>query len=77
MHFQGKVVHQRFAAGSKSDHPAVVLQTPEGAWKLRRVGGNPFHDPELDKLVGHEILAEGQLHQGQLILTQWQVLTPQ
>jgi hypothetical protein len=71
MRYSGKVVRQQFGAGSKSEHQAVVLLTPEGSLKLRRAGGNPFHDPELDKLVGSEIVAEGELHQGQLLMTRW------
>ena len=71
MRYHGKVARQPFAAGSKSEHEAVVLQTPAGPLKLRRAGGNPFHDPELEKLVGREITCEGEIHQGQLLLTRW------
>jgi hypothetical protein len=74
MHFQGKVTRQKVGTASKSDHAAVVLQTDNGALKLRRVGGNPFKDAELEKLVGHVIDCEGQLHQGQLLLTDWKLL---
>jgi len=74
MRYQGKVVHQQFAPGSKSEHKAVALMTPEGALKLRRAGGNPFHDVELEKLVGKEIVAEGELHRGQLLLTRWDIV---
>ena len=38
MRCQGKVVRQQFGAGSKSEHQAVVLQTPDGPLKLRRPG---------------------------------------
>jgi hypothetical protein len=75
MRYSGKVVRQPFAAGSKSEHQAVVLMTREGALKLRRAGGNPFHDPELEKLVGNDIVAEGELHQRQLLITRWDVLS--
>jgi hypothetical protein len=51
------------------------LLTSEGPLKLRRAGGNPFQDPELEKLVGSEIVAEGELHQGQLLMTRWDVLS--
>jgi len=59
---------------SKSAHEAVVLLTPQGALKLRRPGGNPFQDPELDNLVGQEISCEGELHAGQLLMKEWSVL---
>jgi hypothetical protein len=75
MRFQGKVVRQPFGAGSKSDHAAVVLLTPDGPVKLRRAGGNPFRDPELEKLVGREVACEGELYQGQLLMTRCDVVS--
>jgi hypothetical protein len=73
MKFRGKVVQQPWGVGSKSDHLAVVLQTPQGELKLRRAGGNPFRDPELERLVGKEIACEGEVHAGQLLMTKWDV----
>ena len=63
----GKVVLQKFGAGSKSEHNAICLQTSEGTYKLKRMGGNPFNDPELNKLVGKQIKATGMLDQYQFI----------
>jgi hypothetical protein len=74
MQFQGKVVRQLFGAGSKSQHQAVVLLTSQGPLKLRRPGGNPFLDPELEKLVGREVACDGEIHQGQLLITRCNVL---
>jgi hypothetical protein len=73
MQFSGEVIHHKVGAGSKSEHTAVVLLTSEGPLKLRRASGNPFHDAELEKLVGRKIVAEGQVHQGQLLLASWQL----
>jgi hypothetical protein len=53
------VTRRPYAAGSKSEHEAVMLVTDEGEFRLRRKGGNPFHDPSLEQLVGREIEAEG------------------
>jgi hypothetical protein len=75
MRYSGRVVRQLFGAGSKSEHQAVVLLTPAGALKLRRSGGNPFRDSQLDELVGQSIVVEGVLHQGQLLMTSWKVVT--
>lgn len=55
----GKVVKKKFGEGSKSEHDAVCLETDLGSYVLRRKGGNPFNDPELNKLVGEQILATG------------------
>lgn len=57
----GKVVLKKFGEGSKSEHDAVCLQTQKGDFVLRRVGGNPFHDAELHKLVGKQVTANGML----------------
>ena len=74
MQYHGKVVRQQLGMGSKSEPQRVVLLTPHGSLKLRRAGGNPFRDPELEKLVGQEIVCEGEIHQGQLLMTRWNVV---
>jgi hypothetical protein len=56
---KGTVARRPYAVGSKSEHEAVVLITDEGEFRLQRKGGNPFHDPTLEKLIGKEIEAEG------------------
>lgn len=55
----GTVTRRPYAAGSKSEHEAVMLVTDEGEFRLRRKDGNPFHDPSLDRLIGKQIEAEG------------------
>jgi hypothetical protein len=74
MRYQGLVTKELVSQGSKSEHRAVVLRTTEGPMKLRRVGGNPFNDPELNRLVGQKISCEGQEHAGQLLITSYEVL---
>jgi hypothetical protein len=75
MSFRGQVVRKRLSVGSKSEHAGLVLVTPDGKqYKLRRQGGNPFRDPELDVLEGKQIECEGDLADGQLIMTRWSVL---
>ena len=70
--FTGKVVRRAFAAGSKSERMAVILETPEGDYVLRREGGNAFSDPVLEHLVGKRIVAEGTLHDYTLIISEFQ-----
>ena len=55
----GKVVLEKFAAGSKSEHEAVFLDTGSERYRLKKRGGNPFHDDSLHQLVGKTINAEG------------------
>ena len=71
--FVGEVIRKPYAAGSKSEHEAVLLVTGSGEYRLRRVGGNPFSDPELNKLVGHRISCQGIVRGGNLIMSDWEL----
>jgi hypothetical protein len=59
----GTVIQKKFAPGSKSEHDAIYIETDHGDFRLRRLGGNPFSDPELKKLVGKKIIATGMLNE--------------
>ena len=59
--FIGKVTSGPFGTGSKSEHRAVYIETDQGRYVLRREEGNPFHDPELEALVGKTVRCEGEL----------------
>ena len=67
----GQVIRKQFAPGSKSEHPAVMLQTPDGEYVLRIQGGNPFHDPRLEGLVGKRIVARGEIHGYTFLMKDW------
>lgn len=57
---RGRAVARRVRQGTGSEHEGVVLETPSGeAWKLVRLGGNPFSDPETVALTGREVEVEG------------------
>ena len=66
---EGKVVMAPFGKGSKSQHEAVCLKTEKDIFKLRRMQGKPFHDPELIKWVGKNIVACGILEDYLFIAT--------
>jgi hypothetical protein len=68
---EGIVRRKPVAPGSKSEHDAVVLVTGDDELLLRRSGGNPFADPELDALVGRRLRCRGTLHGSTLILEEW------
>ena len=73
--FTGNVVKKQWGKGSKSEHMAVVLESGSTLLRLRRVGGNPFFDAELEKLVGKTIEAQGTLlDPSTLMLSTWQEL---
>ena len=65
-------------AGSKSEHQAVYLDSPQGAFKLRLSGANPFHDPRLDELVGKSIIADGEVDEvsNQFFVSHWSEAPP-
>jgi hypothetical protein len=70
----GNVVMKSFGKGSKSEHNAVFLDSDKGSYKLRRTGGNPFRDPELDQLVGKQITAKGTINEYVFIIDQFEVI---
>jgi hypothetical protein len=72
--FVGKVIKKPFGKGSKSEHQAVFLETGPNQYVLRRRGGNPFYDPELQKLVGKTIRCTGLVSQYMLLISDWSVL---
>lgn len=55
----GKAVRKTIAEGSKSERHAVLLQTKEKEYILRKMGGNPFHDASLEMLDGKNITVKG------------------
>lgn len=60
MKLSGKVISARVAKGSKSDHGAVLLATPDARLILRRIGGHPFADEQTRALLGKTITVEGE-----------------
>jgi hypothetical protein len=72
--FQGQVVKRPFAVGSKSKREAVFLETKGQRYLLRQKGGVPYHDPELEKLVGHKIKAEGEVDDYLLLVSSWKII---
>ena len=71
MTYEGRVESRRLGRGSKSEHDAVVLATPDGTYTLRQRGGHAFQDPVLEGLVGRELKFEGILQDNVLHVTSW------
>jgi hypothetical protein len=69
--FIGSVTKKAFGTGSKSEHNAVFLETEAGEFVLRRQGGNPFSDVELDNLVGKTISCRGEVRDYTLTMADW------
>ena len=74
MRLRGHVVKKLLYKGTKSEHEGLVLLAPEGEFRLRRQGGNPFRDATLAALAGKEIEGEGLVQKGQFIMSRWEVI---
>ena len=74
MKLQGHVSKKLLNKGTKSEHKGLVLVAPEGEFKLRRQGGNPFEDETLTALEGKEIEGEGVVRKNQFIMSRWEVI---
>ena len=72
---EGLVSRRRINVGSKSEHDATVIATDEGEFKLRRQGGHPFSDPEVQALAGKRIRARGFLSAGQFLMERYEVVS--
>lgn len=70
----GEVVRKPFGKGSKSERMAVYLDTGKSRYVLRRRGGHPFFDRELEELVGRTIRCKGVLTDYTLIISEWNVI---
>ncbi len=68
----GRVIRAPYAPGSKSEHQAVLLEVGSRRYKLRLPGGNPFHDPALEALVGRTICGTGQLTEATFLISSWE-----
>jgi hypothetical protein len=76
MEVEGLVTTKPFATGTKSEHQAIYLETPEGELVLRRPGVNPFEiDPTLQALVGDRVRFSGTVRNGTLFVSGWKVLS--
>jgi hypothetical protein len=74
MRYYGTVARKVVARGSKSERDAVCLAAENGEYILRRQGGNPFSDPQLDALVGKRISCEGETIGNVLLVSGWEIL---
>jgi hypothetical protein len=73
MKLRGHVTRKLLNRGTKSEHEGLVLLSPEGEFKLRRRGGNPFWDETLASLEGREIEGEGIIRKEQFIMSEWKI----
>jgi len=70
----GEVILQTTARASKSEHEAVMLESRDKHYILRRRGGNAFYDAEMMKLVGKKIRAPGDIIEHVFIMTDWEIV---
>ena len=75
MEIEGLVLRKRINVGSKSEHEATVIATRDGEFKLRRQGGHPFSDPEVQALAGQRIRARGFMAAGQFLMESYEIVS--
>lgn len=63
----GTVVAAPIGAGSKSERPAVWIETAQGRYLLRRHGGPSHGDTALDRYVGRQVVCCGFIVGGSLL----------
>ncbi|MEJ6000774.1 hypothetical protein [Paucibacter soli] len=69
----GTVVKRLLAQGSKSEHRGMVLEDARGQQHvLRRVGGNPFRDSELEALEGRRLRLLGRAAEDFFLVERWE-----
>ncbi len=56
---RGRITKGMYGGGSKSEHEAVLIETANGRYVLRRKAGPAFGDTELNRYVGHEVKCDG------------------
>ena len=67
----GLVIKAPFAQGSKSEREAILLDTGDKRYVLRREGGHAFFDPVLEQLVGRKIRGAGRVTGYTFLLSDW------
>ncbi len=74
MILRGRAIKKILYAGTKSEHEGIVLVTSDIEYKLRRKGGNPFHDEAIERLDGQEIEGNGSLRGRLFIMDHWRII---
>lgn len=61
INLKGRVVSGDYGEGTKSERPAVFLETPDGKERflLRRKGGPAYRDRVIENLVGKNVACDG------------------
>lgn len=70
----GRVVTGEYGKGSKSERPAIFLETGSDRFILRRKTGPVFGDDELQKYVGQQVECDGFLS-GNTLLAEKIIIT--
>jgi hypothetical protein len=73
---RGRVVRRLYGKGTKSEREAVLLETEDGAFLLRKRGGPSFGDSSFDALVGELVECTGTLLETTLLVDRVDVVSP-
>ena len=61
-------MRRAYARGTKSEHDALMLETPAGTYLLRHRDGPAFGDTVLEGLIDATVSCDGTLVDGRLLL---------
>lgn len=57
--YTGKLKREKVLPGSKNEHDAFILETNEGNFRLKRIGGNPYYDDFFETYLNKEVTIDG------------------
>ena len=74
MKIEGEVFKKAVGKKSKTEYEAICIKTGKQSYVLRQPGQSPFKNSELEKLVGKQIKAEGELVKDIFFVSEWEVM---
>ncbi|MFM9911367.1 MAG: hypothetical protein ACKVOW_18655 [Chitinophagaceae bacterium] len=73
MKVEGEIYKKTVGKKSKTEYDALFIKTGRISYVLRQPGQSPFKNPELEKLIGKKIKAEGELVKDIFFITKWEL----
>jgi hypothetical protein len=55
----GRITQGSYGKGSKSEHEAIFIETPNARYVLRPKTGHAYSDTKLRQFIGHEVECDG------------------
>jgi len=72
MKIEGDVFKRTVGKKSKTEYDTICIKVGKEIYVLRQPGQSPFKNPELEKLIGKKIRAEGELVKDIFFVSKWE-----